>query len=83
MCICCKVQVRDCRENRKAALYTALVKENWDNVLASPDVQQAVCVLEEKIHGHMDRCMRVKTVSTSSRDPPWMTPLQPSKLRPF
>ena len=70
----CKVQIRDCRENRKATLYTALAEENWDNVLAAPDVQQAVCVLEEKIRGHMDRCMPVKTVSMSSRDPAWMTP---------
>ena len=33
----------------------SLAEENWDNVLAAPDVQQAVCVLEEKIRGHMDR----------------------------
>ena len=39
-----------------------------------PDVQQAVCLLEEKIQGHMDRCMPIKTVSMSSRDPPWKTP---------
>ena len=77
----CKVQIRDCRENRKATLYTALAEENWDNVLAAPDVQQAVCVLEEKIRGHMDRCMPVKTVSMSSRDPPWMTPLLKSMIR--
>ena len=59
----CKVQIRDCRENCKATLYTALAEENWDNVLAAPDVQQAVCVLEEKIHCHMDRCILVRTVS--------------------
>ena len=53
--ICCKIQILDCRENRKAALYTALAEENWDNVLAAPDVQQAICVLEEKTHVHMDR----------------------------
>ena len=44
-------------------------------------IQQAVFVLEEKIHGHMDTCMRVTTVSTSSRDPPWMTPLLKSIIR--
>ena len=71
----CKVQIRDCRENHKATLYTSLAEENWDNVLTAPDVQQAVCVLEEKIHGHIDRCMPVRTVSMSSRHPPWMTPL--------
>ncbi|CAH3015686.1 unnamed protein product [Porites evermanni] len=80
--ICCKVLIWDCRENRKAVLYTALAEENWDNVLAAPDVQQAVCVLEEKIHGLMDRCMPVKTVSMSSHDDlPWMTPLLKSMIR--
>ena len=52
-----KVRYGICRENCKAALYTALADENWDNVLAAPDVQRAVCILEETIHGHMDRCM--------------------------
>lgn len=79
--ICCKVQIRDCRENRKATLYTALAEENLDNVLAAPDIQQAFCVLEEKIHGLMDRCMPVKTVSMSSHDLPWMTPLLKSMIR--
>ena len=76
-----KVQIRDCRENCKAALYTALAEENWDNVLAAPDVQRAVFLLEEKIHGHMDKCLPFRTVSMSSRDPPWMTPLLKSMLR--
>ena len=70
----CKVQIQDCRESCKATLYTALVKENWDNILAAPDVQQAVCLLEEKIHGHMNGCMPVRTVSMLSCNPPWMTP---------
>ena len=74
----CKVQIWDCRENCKATLHTVLAEENWDNVLA---VQQAVCVLEEKIHGHMDRCMAVRTVSMSSHDPPWMTLLLKSMIR--
>ena len=75
-----KVQIQDCRENRKAMLYTALAEENWDNVLAAPDVQQAVYEFKENIHSHMDRCMPVKTVSMSSRDPPWMTPLLKSMI---
>ena len=47
--IYCKVMMWDCRENRKAVLYTALAEENWDNVLAAPYVQQVVCLLEGKI----------------------------------
>ena len=50
--ICSKVLIWDCRENRKAVLYTALAEENWDNVLTAPYVQQVVCLLEGKIHGH-------------------------------
>ena len=50
-------------------------------MLAAPDVQQAVCVLEEKIHGHMDRCMPVRTVPMSSGDPPWITPFLKSMIR--
>ena len=46
--ICCKVQIWDCRENHKAALYTALVEENWDNMLAAPDVQQAVVYWKQR-----------------------------------
>ena len=53
--ICWKVQIQDCIENRKAILHSALVEENWNNVLAAPDVQQALCLVEEKIHGHMDK----------------------------
>ena len=65
----CKVQIWDCRENCKATLYTALAEENWDNVLTAADVLQVVCVLEEKIHCHIDRCMLVSTVSMMSRNP--------------
>ena len=53
--ICYKVLIWDCRENRKALLYTALAEENWDNVLAAPYVQQVVCLLEGKIHGHLGK----------------------------
>ena len=58
-----------------------LTEENWENVITAPDVQQVVCVLEEKIYGHVDRCMSVRTVSMWSQDPPWMTPLRKSLNR--
>ena len=79
--ICCKVQIQHCRENHKAALYNEMVEENWDEVLAAPGVQQAVCVLEEKIHGNTNRCMSVRPASMPSCDPPWMAPLVKSMIR--
>lgn len=57
--ICCKVLIWDCRENRKAVLYTALAEENWDNVLDAPYVQQVVCLLEGKIHGHVEGSRKI------------------------
>jgi len=55
--------------------YAALVKENWDSALASSNVDQAVGLLEEKVHGNMDTCMPVRSVSFSSHDPAGMTRL--------
>ena len=57
----CKVQIRDCRENRKATLHTALAEENWDSVLADPDVQQ-----DSRSYGQMyagQKCIYVVTRS--------------------
>ena len=75
-----KVQIRDCREHCKAALYNSMVTETWDNVIDSTDVQQAVHLLESKILSHMDNCMPIRTI-TMSRDPLWMTPLLKSIIR--
>ncbi|CAB3991556.1 Hypothetical predicted protein [Paramuricea clavata] len=76
-----KVQIRDCRKHRKAALYNSMATETWDNVIDSSDVQQAVLFLECKILSHMDNCMPIRTISMSSRDPVWMTPLLKSMIR--
>ena len=76
-----KVRIRDCRKHRKEALYLELAGETWDSVLETNDVEEAVNNLETLIHSHMDRCMPFRTVSISSRDPAWMTPLLKSLLR--
>ena len=76
-----KVRIRDCRKHRKGALYLELAGETWDSVLETNDVEEAVNNLETLIHSHMDRCMPFRTVSISSRDPAWMTPLLKSLLR--
>ena len=76
-----KVQFRDCREHRKSALYKALLIENWDSVLESENVETAVNILERKILFNMGKCMPIRHVSLSTRDPPWMTPLVKYMLR--
>lgn len=76
-----KAEIRDCREHRKIAFYQALAEENWQDVLSATDIDQAVFLLESKMRGHMDRCLPIRTVSMSSRDPAWMTPLLKSMIR--
>ena len=76
-----KFQIRDCRKHRKECLYKSLAGENWGAVLNTTDVDQAVSNLETVIHAHMDKCMPLKTVSISSRDPEWITPFLKSLLR--
>ena len=75
------VCIRDCRKHRKEGLYLKLVSENWDSVLNSNDVEEAVNNLEAKIKHHMDECMPLRSVRMSSRDPVWMTPLVKSLMR--
>ena len=76
-----KVQFRDCREHRKRALYLALATECWDEVLEADNIETAVNILELKILSNINRCMPLRTVTLSSRDPRWMTPLVKYMLR--
>ena len=76
-----KVQFRDCREHRKQALYLALASECWDDVLEADSIETAVNILELKILSNINWCMPLRTVSLSSRDPSWMTPLVKYMLR--
>ena len=76
-----KVEFRDCRKHRKEDFYKALAEEDWEDVLQSTNVNDAVNCLERKIMDHMNRCMPTKTVSISSRDPYWMSPLIKSLLK--
>ena len=76
-----KVQIRDVREHRKRNFYIALNSGDWDDVFTSTDVNCAVNTLENKIINLMDSHMPLRTVSMSSRDPSWMSPLLKSILR--
>lgn len=46
-----------------------------NNVLNSNNIAEAVDHLERIIHSHMNSSMALKTVSVSSRDLLWETPL--------
>ena len=76
-----KVHIRERRLHRKQDLYIALVEEDWREVLDTKNVNEAVNKLETTIRGHLDRCMPVRVVTMSSRDPAWMTPLVKAMLR--
>ena len=76
-----KVLVRDCREQRKRALYLSLAAEDWGEVITAEDINVAVGIMEDKIRTLMDKCMPLKSVRMSSRDPVWMSPLVRSMLR--
>ncbi|CAB4022554.1 Hypothetical predicted protein [Paramuricea clavata] len=76
-----KVEFRDCRKHRKEDFHKALAEEDWENVSQSTNVNDAVNCLERKIMDHMNKCMPTKTVSISSGDPYWMSPLIKSLLK--
>ena len=76
-----KVQIRNTRKHRKEALYLALNAEDWSEVLSGNNVDCVLNNMEKKIRTLMDKCMPLKSVRLSSRDPVWMTPLVKSMLR--
>ncbi|CAB4023089.1 RNA-directed DNA polymerase from transposon X-element, partial [Paramuricea clavata] len=76
-----KVEFRDCRKHRKEDFHKALAEEDWEDVSQSTNVNDSVNCLERKIKDHMNKCMPTKTVSISSRDPYWMSPLIKSLLK--
>ena len=76
-----KVYIRDRRQHTKQDLYLALAEEGWREVFQAEDVDEAVNKLESSMHAHLDRCMPVRVVTMSSRDPAWMTPLVKVMLR--
>ena len=76
-----KFLFRDCRKHRKDALYRALAEQDWEAVLKATNVDEAVDYLSNKILDLMNICMPTKTISMSTRDPYWITPLVKSMLK--
>ena len=59
----------------------ALAAEDWGDVLTADNINLAVDLLEKKIRTLIDKCLPLKSVRMSSRDPVWMSPLVKSMLR--
>ena len=76
-----KIQIRDTRKHRKEALYLALNVEDWSEVLSGNNADCVVNNMQKKIRTLMDKCVPLKSVRLSSRDPVWMTHLVKSMLR--
>ena len=76
-----KVTIRDFREHRKQALYLTLSSEDWSELLSATNVDAAVSQLEAKLITFMDRCLTLKTVTMSSRDPAWISPVVKALLK--
>ena len=70
-----EVKIRDQREHRKQDLYKALAEEDWSEVYQALGVDQALSCMERIISSHLEKWMPMRTVTMSSRDPMWMTPL--------
>ena len=76
-----KFLFRDCRKHRKDPLSKALAEQNWEAVQKATNVYEAVDYLSKKILDLMNTCMPTKTISMSTRDPYWMTPLVKCMLK--
>jgi hypothetical protein len=50
-------------------------EKSWSEVTSMETVEEATKVLENTIHNMIDQCFPKKTVTLSTRDPPWMSPL--------
>lgn len=80
-----KIKVRDCRAHYKKNLYKALNEEDWNDVLNSNNIDEAVDHSERTIHSHF----KLLHASVSSRDPFWVPPLvnclqrAKSRISPF
>ena len=73
--------VRDCREHRKQSFYLALAAQDWQEVVTADNVDVAGRIMEDKICILMVKCMPLRSIRTSSRDPSWMSPLVRPMLR--
>ena len=61
--------MRDSREHRKQSFHLALAGQDWQEVVTADNVDLAVRIMEGKICSLMDKCMPLRSIRKSSRDP--------------
>lgn len=66
---------RDFREHRKIKFESMIQTCDWLLVLNAQDVDSAINTLNESLLSLMNKCFPIRSVTLSSRDSPWMTPL--------
>ena len=70
-----KHEFRDRREHRKQDFYRRIQMEDWSDILSKDNIDSAVIEFNSTLLRIMDECMPLKSVSVSTGDPVWMTPL--------
>lgn len=69
------VYIRDVREHRKLAMDHMLEEWNWSDVLNCESIDDMIDRLNYDLLNLMNTCFPIIKVKTSSRDPPFMSPL--------
>ena len=72
---CTKFQFRDCREHRKLQFAYKIQSCDRSHVIEADDVDCPVDRLNDTLHDIMHMCFPLRTVTLSTRDPPWISPL--------
>jgi hypothetical protein len=67
--------VRDCREQHKIEFDNKLSNMDWSFLRDFSNINDIVGAFQSEIIKLMDECFPKRSVTLSSRDPPWMTPL--------
>jgi hypothetical protein len=67
-----KISFRDYRAQNKVKFQKKLAEKSWSEVTSMETVEEATKVLGNDM---IDQCFPKKTVTLSTRDPPWMSPL--------
>ena len=76
-----KVLVLDCREHREQSFYQALAVQDWQEVVTADHVDVTGRIMEDKICTLMDKCMALRSIRMSSRDPNLVRSILRAKTR--
>ena len=69
-----KVMTRDFREKNHGLFLSLLLSINWDTILSSDSVDNAISSFNDVVFTLFDICFPLRSVRMREDDPPWMTP---------